>query len=215
VLFSATLLESLEYAARDAGDKGNENSGVLQRQQPGGDRGNAHCDEHDVKPSAKLVHRFDHMQIVITEAGFDLNQHGRTDEELVAEVDTEGERFADVVSPESGGEGEHGNQAEKDEGSDKRTCLYLLKQVEKLVLQHPEARGHSEGDNKRKPVAERLEKRVHELTMLDAGGHLDIQNEQRHHDGEDGIAEGFEPVLAVHGVTIVLDCAQKRKRGLH
>jgi hypothetical protein len=210
----AALFEDFEYAARDRRDERNKKSSVLQRQQPRHDGGNPHCDEQDIEPAAKLVHRFDYVQIVIMQAGLDFEQHGKPDEELVAEVEAEGERLGNVVSPESGGEGEHGYEAKKNEGGDKSARLDLLKQVKELVLQHPETRRHSEGNNKGEPVAEGFGEGVTELAVRNAGGHLDIKDKQRHDDGEDRIAEGFEPVFAVHGVIIVLDCAQECKREL-
>jgi len=129
----------------------------------------------------------------------------------VRKVDTEGERLGDVVSPERGGEGKHGDEPEEDKRSAECARLDALDQIEELVLQHPEARGNGKGDDEGDPVAKGLGEGVGELAVRHAGGHLDIQDEQRHDDGEDGIAERFEPVLAVHGVTIVLDCAQECK----
>ena len=83
------------------------------------------------------------------------------------------------------------------------------------MLEHPETCGEKEGKDQGDPVFERLRESMGELAVRDAGGDLNLEHQQCHGDGEDRIAEGFEPVLAVHGVTIVLDCAQKRKRGLY
>jgi hypothetical protein len=51
-----------------------------------------------------------------------------------------------------------------------------------------------------------------QLTVRDARGDFDFEDEQGHRDGEDAVREGLDPVLAVHGVTIVLDCVQECKR---
>ena len=211
MLSFAALFEEFEDAPRNGGDYCNKKAGILQRQQPCSDGGNSHRSEHDVESATKFVHRFDHMQVVVAEARLDFEQHGGADDELVAEVDTEGEWLCEVVSPESGGEGEHGDQAKKNEGGGEGAWLDVLNQIEELMLQHPEARSDDEGDDEGDPVAKGLCECVGELAVRHPGRHLDIQDEQGHHDGEDRIAEGFEPVLAIHGVTIVLDCESECK----
>lgn len=80
------------------------------------------------------------------------------------------------------------------------------------MLQHPKARGEDKGDGKGDPVMGEQRESVAELAVRDVGGGFDLEDEQGHDDGEDAIAEGFEPVLAVHGVTMVFDCWRKRKR---
>jgi len=78
VLFGATMLEELEYAAGDSCDYGDDDPGVLQRQEPGCDSGRGRGDEHDIEPSAQPVRGFDDMKVMVAEAELDFEQHGET-----------------------------------------------------------------------------------------------------------------------------------------
>jgi len=208
----ASLVEKIAHHAAEEGSACSDDARVVQWQQPDRETSSDHGDDHDIKASAELVHRFDDMQVVIAQARLYLNHHGDADEALVAKVDGEGEGFGDVVSPECGAEGQKGHQAEEEKCGDEGARFDLIEQIEELMLKHPEARGKNKCNDEGNPVAEGLLESLGELAVRDAGRNFDFENEQGHDDGEDGIAEGFEPVLAVHGVTIVLDCARERKR---
>ena len=127
------------------------------------------------------------------------------------EVHGEGEWLGDVVSPKRSGEGQKSDEAEKDEGGEERARLDFLDEIEELMLQHPESRGDGEADSEGDPISEGLPQRMGQLTVRDACGDFDFEDEQGHRDGEDAVREGFDPVLAVHGVTIVFDCGPERK----
>jgi len=203
VLSSAVLFENPANEAGNNRGDGDNKAGILQRQQPCGYSCRGRGDKHDVEAPAQLVHGFDDVQVAVAKAELDFQQHGETNGRLVSKVDGEGKWLSDVVSPERGGEGQKRDEAKKDEGGEEGARLDFLEQVEELVLEHPEARRNHKGNGECNPVAKGLPDCMKKLAMRDAARHSDLENEQRHGDGEDRVREGFEPVLAVHGVTIV------------
>jgi hypothetical protein len=210
--FSAAFVEKLaNLAADDCGNRSGD-AGVLQRQQPDRKTRRGHGDDHDVEASTQFVHRFYDVHIVIAKAELDLNHRSDADKALVAEIDSKGQRLGNVVSPERRREGQKCHEAEQNESSDERSRLDLIEKIEEPMLKDPEACREDESDDESDPVAEGLCKSVDELAVRHIDRHLDFKDQQGHDDGENRIAESFEPVLAVHGVTIVFDCGRKRKR---
>lgn len=95
----AAAVENFADGAGDERDDDNDQAAVLQWKQPYRDCGGSHSKDQDVEASAKLVHRIDDVQVVIAEAELNFNQHSDTDETLVAEVKSKGERLGEVVPP--------------------------------------------------------------------------------------------------------------------
>lgn len=92
-----------------------------------------------------------------------------------------------------------GNEKQEDETGDKGLATHVLHEVEEAVLQRPEDARDGKRDDKTEPRVTAVTDRRAELKRRDAFGDLQVEDEERHGDGEDAVREGFDAVLGEHG----------------
>ena len=164
----------------------------------------AHCGCHHrntegVEAAAEVGHVLGFGEVVAEAYQLELGYEREADGGLVGAVEGDGQGLAGVATDESAGKGEDGDQAEEEEGEDGGLVGELFGELEDVVLEHPVADGDEEGDDEGEPVVAFDAEGCHELAVRDAGGDFELEDKQRHRDGEDAVGEGFDAVLAVHG----------------
>jgi len=108
-------------------------------------------------------------------------------------VDHHRKRIREVLPEQSGGEGEEGDERQIDQIEADERLIHLLEQRDELVMGEPVPADHretdEEADERRGQVVERVGELV-DVGVVSDVRHSDRDDQQRHRDREETIAEG-------------------------
>jgi hypothetical protein len=118
------------------------------------------------------------------------------DGELVADIEKLRYRMHQQMAHEAGGEGQQGHEHQKQQVDPEENAVDVADAVERYVMKVPESAGDEKRDDEgreRRPEREHLPQHFPVGGMVHHFRDFQLHDKQRHRDGEDPVAQAFDP----------------------
>lgn len=174
------------FSGDEAYDDGAD-SYVWRGQEAGGDESRGHGGAHDVEAHADESGLRSEAKMAVAAGKFEFGGEGDRDGQLVREVENESEWGCDEVAENVRRKRQDRDEKQENEAGDEGLAAHVRHEVEEAVLQSPENAGDDESDEKTEPGVATVADRCAKLEWRGAFRDFQVEDKQRHRDGEDAV----------------------------